>query len=102
MVPDDPDAAFDADARRAIMTALSTLGLEHGDLWLRYFALGGLSSSDDLRRWLAGLITISDPEYDLLAQALNDAFSGTEHGFPVPYADELQEAGGSARRFASD
>jgi hypothetical protein len=96
MLSDDRHAAFDGDARRAIMTALSHLGLEHADLWLRYFALGGNASSEDLRRWLAGLIPIADADYDLLAQALNDAFSGTEHGFPVPYADELAQ--GSSRR----
>ena len=75
--------------RRAVMTALSHLGLEHNDLWMRYFGLGGLVSSEDLRRWLSGFILIADLDYDLLAQALNEAFTGREQGFPVPYADEV-------------
>jgi hypothetical protein len=66
--------------------------LTRGELWLRYFELGGMSTSFQLEAFLHGALTPSDHDHDVLAHALNERFSELGGDHPVPYA------GGSADR----
>lgn len=59
-----PVGPFEA-ARRA-------LGLSVGDLWFRYFALGGMSTPIEVEAVLAEALVPSDHDHDLLAVALNE------------------------------
>lgn len=66
--------------------------LSRGELWLRYFELGGMSTSFQLEAFLHGALTPSDHDHDVLAHALNERFSELGGDHPVPYA-----GGGSDR-----
>ena len=58
------------------------------DLWLRYFALGGMSAALDLEAILFGALTATPHNRDLIAVALNECFA--ERGRPerLPYSGD--------------
>jgi hypothetical protein len=58
-------------------------------LWIAYVGAGGGARAPQVDRWLAGTDPLPRPEYDRLAQALNDAFTELGEDHPVPYADSL-------------
>lgn len=61
-------------------------GLSEPDLWLRYFALGGMRSPVDVRSYLQGTAVPTDHDHDVLAQALNERFGELGRNHPVLYA----------------
>lgn len=58
------------------------------DLWIAYFALGGVAGPEEVRTYLGGGAGDS-MDYDVLAQALNEYFLEEGSNHPVPYRDEL-------------
>ena len=62
-------------------------GLSQFELWLRYFALGGMSASTELEAYLAGALQPSVLEHDLIVAALNERFTELGRGQPVSYSD---------------
>jgi hypothetical protein len=61
-------------------------GLSHGDLWLRYFELGGMSNAMELEAFLYGALQPSVHDREVIAQALNERFVELGGNHPVPYA----------------
>jgi len=57
------------------------------ELWLRYFALGGMGASVELEAYLVGALQPSVLEHDLVVAALNERFTELGRGQPVPYSD---------------
>lgn len=70
-------------------------GLSQGDLWFRYFGLGGMSSALEMEAYLYGALKASDRDRDLIAVALNERFSELGGDHPVPYTDDDDGAAGS-------
>jgi hypothetical protein len=64
-------------------------GLSHGELWLRYFELGGMSTGFELEAFLFGVITPSDHDHDVIAHALNERFVELGKSHPVAYSSAL-------------
>lgn len=64
------------------------VGLSIADLWLRYFALGGMSTAFEVEAFLYGSLIVSDHDRDLLAVALNERYSELGGDHPVPYTDD--------------
>jgi hypothetical protein len=64
-------------------------GLTFPVLWARYFALGGMSTPDLLQQILDGSQSPSRYDYDLIAQAINEAFLDQGNHHPVPYAEDI-------------
>ncbi len=62
-------------------------GLSHGDLWLRYFELGGMSTALEVEAFLYGALLPSDHDYDVVAHALNERFVELGGNHPVAYSD---------------
>jgi hypothetical protein len=60
-------------------------GLSHGDLWLRYFELGGMSNAMELEAFLYGALQPSAHDREVIAQALNERFVELGGNHPVPY-----------------
>ncbi len=75
---------FDAFRREA--------GLSHGELWLRYFELGGMSSGLELEMYLCGTAVPTAHDHDLIAAALNERFVEMGGNHPVPYSDDPWES----------
>ncbi len=67
--------------------------LDRQTLWVDYAAFGGTMTLVELTQALRGERVVSDHEHDLLAQALNDDFTGRGHDHPVPYAEDLEDPG---------
>jgi hypothetical protein len=59
------------------------------DVWFGYVGIGGCEPLRVVARWLAGQEAVALAEYDLLAQAVNDAALGLGKLATVPYSDEL-------------
>lgn len=60
-------------------------GLSHGDLWMRYFELGGMSSALELEAILYGALDPSAHDREVIAHALNERFVELGGNHPVPY-----------------
>jgi hypothetical protein len=69
-------------------TARRDTGLSHDELWLRYFALGGMRSAFELEAILYGALPATTHDQDLLAVALNERFSELGANHPIPYTDD--------------
>ena len=67
--------------------AMTNLGI--GDLWLRYFALGGAYPRQKLQAYLAGVGSWSAHEHDIAAHALNEYFVDCGMDHPVSYVEDL-------------
>jgi hypothetical protein len=65
--------------------------LSHGELWLRYFELGGMSSGLQLEAFLYGALRPTRHDHDIIAHALNERFVELGGNHPVPYAEDGSE-----------
>ena len=59
--------------------------LSHGDLFLRYFELGGMSTALELEAVLYGALYPSAHDREVIAHALNERFVELGGNHPVPY-----------------
>ena len=85
-----PDTTLEA-ARKAADLSL-------GELWFRYFALGGASTTLEIEAYLLGALKATTEDQDLLAVALNERFSELGGDHPMPYSDDdaYTERGGAS------
>ncbi len=60
-------------------------GLSHGELWLRYFELGGMCTAFQLEAFLYGALEPGAHDREVIAQALNERFVELGGNHPVPY-----------------
>lgn len=65
------------------------LGLSVADLWLRYFALGGMSAAFEIEAILFGALVSNDHNRDIIAVALNERFSELGGDHPVRYTGDV-------------
>ncbi len=81
-----------AETTNPLELARQELGLSVDDLWMRYFALGGMSTALEVEAYLFGALVASPHDWDVLAVALNERFSELGGDHPVPYnGDEAIE-----------
>jgi hypothetical protein len=66
-------------------------GLSHGELWLRYFELGGMSTGFELETILYGLVAPEPRDRDVVALALNERFSEIGGDHPVAYLSDVDD-----------
>ena len=92
---------FDDDGGVGPIDVLDTFrqdaALSHGELWLRYFELGGMSTGLQLEAYLYGALRPSPYDHDLIAHALNERFVELGGNHPVPYAADHPDEGASGR-----
>ncbi len=67
-------------------------GLTHGELFLRYFELGGMSSALQLEAVLYDALVPSPFDHDILAHALNERFVELGGNHPIPYRSDEPDA----------
>ena len=60
-------------------------GLSHGELWLRYFELGGMRSALELEAFVYGALEPGAHDREVIAHALNERFVELGGNHPVPY-----------------
>jgi hypothetical protein len=66
-------------------------GLTHGELWLRYFELGGMSSAAALEAFLYGALQPTAHDRDVIAHVLNERFAELGRNRSVPYSDDIDK-----------
>jgi hypothetical protein len=62
--------------------------LSRGELWLRYFELGGMSTAFQVEAFLYGALQPTPHDHDVLAHALNERFVELGGNHPVPYVHD--------------
>ena len=62
--------------------------LSHGELWMRYFELGGMSTALQLEAFLYGALRPTAIDYDVVAHALNERFVELGGNHPVAYSED--------------
>jgi hypothetical protein len=72
-----PPAVLDAYCQEA--------GLSLGELWLRYFELGGMCAGFELEAFLQGLQIPSAYDHDVIALAINERLVELGGRAAVPY-----------------
>ncbi|HVB27443.1 MAG TPA: hypothetical protein VNE21_05980 [Mycobacteriales bacterium] len=80
---DRPTDVLDRSRREA--------GLTHGELWLRYFELGGMSAALEVEAFLYGVLEPSPHDYDVLVHALNERFVELGGNHPIPYSNDEKD-----------
>lgn len=60
-------------------------GLDYHTLWLRYLALGGNGTVDEVRRHVTDASDEHAAEHNLIAQAINEVFLDRGENHPVAY-----------------
>jgi len=81
----------DHPALDVLETYRQEAGLSYGELWLRYFELGGISSRTDVEAIVCGAIVPSASDYEVIALALNERLAELGRDYPVPYATEWRD-----------
>ena len=64
-------------------------GLSLGELWLRYFEIGGMSTAFELEAFLLGVLAPTGYDHDVIAHALNERFWELGANHPVAYMADL-------------
>jgi hypothetical protein len=60
--------------RDELESARRQAGLTHGELWLRYFQLGGMRTGLEVEAICYGALQPSAHDHDVMAHALNERF----------------------------
>jgi hypothetical protein len=63
-------------------------GLTHGELWLRYFELGGMSTEIEVEAILYGALDPSAHDHEVIVLALNERFIEIGSVRTVPYRND--------------
>ena len=71
------------------------LALTVSDLWLRYFALGGMSTAMEVEAILYGALVAADRDRDLIAVALNERYASWAATTPSPTPTTSRSGGPS-------
>ncbi|MEA2715906.1 MAG: hypothetical protein QOI99_223 [Actinomycetota bacterium] len=77
-----------APSYQVLEAARDQADMTFDELWLAYYALGGVMTPEVLRSYLSGGPTLWI-DYDVLAQAINEKFVERGGNHPVPYSEDL-------------
>ena len=81
-----PTPVADATAHALELARLDS-GLSQQELWLRYFALGGLRPELELEAVLHGALTTTALDHDRIVHALNERFTELGRNHPTRYSE---------------
>src|SRR5215212_1805414 len=79
------------EQRRALDVGYRRAELTLEQLWLRYFALGGIAGLVEVEAYLHGLVPLPPVQRDLLAQAVNERLDELTWRHRVPYSRSVRE-----------
>jgi hypothetical protein len=75
----------------ALDTYRQQAGLSQGELWLRYFELGGMSTGFELEAFLFGVLSPTSRDHHVIAHALNERFTELGKNHPVAYSGDVRD-----------
>ncbi len=82
------EAAISSPRSDFLDVARQDAGLTQYELWLRYFALGGMTPALEMEAMCHGALVTSDGDRDHIVHALNERFTELGRNHPVPYAED--------------
>ncbi|GAA2173037.1 hypothetical protein GCM10009784_05830 [Arthrobacter parietis] len=83
--------SYEPEQRQGLSEVLARADITTGELWLRYFSIGGSAGEYEVDAYLQSLISLPKLERDLLAMAANELCADGS-GPRAPYSDELPPA----------
>lgn len=84
----DPSSALGHEQSRGLRRALAGSEIGIGDLWLRYFSIGGKVGEYEVDAYIQSLLSLPPIERDLLAHAANELIDELPPRLRAPYTDE--------------
>jgi len=81
---------------RELQRVLPLAKLTVGELWLKYFALGGSAGRFEIEAYLSSAHLLPPLERDLVAQAVNEHFMDLSVDVRVPYSSSLEPGEGES------
>lgn len=79
--------------QRLLRAALKAADINAGELWLKYFSIGGDAGEYEVEAYLQGLLSLPVTQRDLLAMAANELIDERPRSH-APYSDELDAGTG--------
>lgn len=79
---------LEQEQSRLLCKALKRSGLRHGDLWLRYFSIGGTVGEYEVDAYIHSLLSLPPGQRYLMAHAANELMDELP---PLPRAPYLQD-----------
>ena len=74
---------------RLLRVAMHHAGISTGDLWLRYFSIGGSAGEYETDAYLQGILPLPEVQRDLLAQAANELIDELPPPPRAPYSEDI-------------
>jgi len=74
------------EQRTGIADALQRAELTLDELWVRYFALGGVAGRLEMEAYLHGMMSLAAGQRDMLAHAVNERLAELAPAVPAPYS----------------
>jgi serine/threonine protein phosphatase PrpC len=79
------------EQRRALDVGYRRAELTLGQLWLRYFSLGGVAGAGEVEAYLGGTLPLPPLQRDILAQVVNERLDELTWRHRVPYSRRVRE-----------
>ena len=79
------------EQRRALDVGYRRAELTLEQLWVRYFALGGVAGADEVEAYLGGVLPLPPLQRDILAQVVNERLDELTWRHRVPYSRRVRE-----------
>jgi hypothetical protein len=83
-----PSTGLEHEQSRGLRKALTGSQITTGDLWLRYFSIGGIVGEYEVDAYIESLLSLPPIERDLLAHAANELIDELPPPLRAPYTDE--------------
>jgi len=90
--PPDPSAGSEQKQSRLLSRALTSAGITTGDLWLRYFSIGGYVGEYEVDAYIQSLLSLPPYDRDLLAHAANELIDELPPRPRAPYVEDLEQS----------
>jgi hypothetical protein len=91
--PPDPSAGSEQKQSRLLSHALTSAGINTGELWLRYFSIGGYVGEYEVDAYIQSLLSLPPYDRDLLAHAANELIDELPSRPRAPYVEDLEQSG---------
>lgn len=92
--PHTPPAGLEGQQGRLLAHALNSAGIRAGELWLRYFSIGGNADEYEVEAYIQSMLSLPQYERDLLAHAANELIDELPPRPRAPYMEDLEQATG--------
>lgn len=84
-----PGAGLEQEQSRLLRRALTSSGIPAGDVWLRYFSIGGNVGEYEVDAYIQSLLSLPPAQRDLIAQAANELIDELPPPPRAPYVKDI-------------